>query len=383
MKVVRDIFIVILFALILSEGVLQVSYHVAPHLMGVVQKINSFSGSNPYINYHDSDYWKKRFIEAYERNTSDKHGLMHGTHLPHKTRGWTPKPHLSLIRDGYRYTTNNLGHRALKDYAYDKDQYQVLIVGDSYTFGIDADDSCVWPNMLQAMDGRLNVVNLAVGGYGIGQMVITLRETIRFYRPDLVVVAFVGEDIRRAMLDFRDYKKPKFEIEGDRLVLTNTPVGSLEEVYRETFDEMRQKTFDLKYIKLDNVLNRLYATINKRPVSDVAYENRLFDMLLEQMHDTAARAGADFLAVYLATGPEMWNQAHHSPEEAAFLDFVRKSGVEHINTREYFLQTNGHYASGHYRAAEARQVSSLVYGKIERLAAFRQFVKIEDELKRP
>ena len=175
---------------------------------------------------------------------------MHGTHLPHKTRGWTPKPNISLIKDGYRYTTNNLGHRALEDYTYDNDQYQILIVGDSYTFGVDTDDSCVWPNMLEALDNRLNVINLAVGGYGIDQMYITLRETISFYKPNLVIVAFIGDNIWRAMLDFRDYKKPKFDINGDTLVLTNTPIGSIEEVYKETFHEVREKMLMSSTLKL-------------------------------------------------------------------------------------------------------------------------------------
>jgi len=374
---------VIFFTLMLSEGLLQVSHHMGRHLSGAIQKINSLSGSNPFFAYRDSDYWKRRFIEAYERNRWGHDGLMHGTHLPHKTRGWTPRPDISLIRDGYRYTTNKLGHRALKDYVYDKDQFQVLILGDSYTFGIDADDSCVWPNMLQAMDDRLNVVNLAVGGYGIDQMVITLRETIRFYRPHIVVAAFVGEDMGRAMLDFRDYKKPRFEIEGDRLVLTNTPVGTLEEVYRETVHEMRQKAFDLKYIKMDNVLRNFRAAIGKRPTGDGACENRLFCMLLEQMRDTAAAAGATFWAVYLATGPEMWDPNHQSLEEAAFLNFVKEFDVEHINTREYFLQTDGHYASGHYRAAEAEQVSRRVYEKIQQSESFRQFAGTGNGFERP
>lgn len=379
MKAIRNIFIVILFTLILSEAVLQVSHHMAPHLIGVIQKIKALSGPNPFTNYYDSDYWKRRFIEQYEQNKFENHALMYGTHLPHKTRGWTPKPNISLIKDGYRYTTNNLGQRALRDYTYDNDQYQILIVGDSYTFGIDADDSCVWPNMLQALDGRLNVVNLAVGGYGIDQMYITLRETILFYKPNLVIVAFIGDNIWRTMLDFRDYKKPKFEIRGERLVLTNTPIGSLEEVYREAVQEVDRKGFDLKYLRIDDLINNLYAPIRRKSAGNAADAARLFEKLFEQMHETAREAGVGFLVVYLASGPEIWDHKYQSPEEEAFLSFVKKSGIKQINTRPYFLQTDGYYSSGHYRAAEARLVSNLVYDKIKRLASWRQFVQTRDQ----
>lgn len=376
MKTFRHILLVILFTLVLSEGVLQVSHYLGPRLSGVIEKIDRLSGSNPFIAYSDSDYWKRRFIEAYEAGRLDGRGLMHGTHLPHETRGWTPRPDLSLIRDGYRYTTNHLGQRALKEYVYDKAQYQVLIVGDSYTFGIDADDACVWPTMLQQMDHRLNVINLAVGGYGIDQMAITLQETIDFYRPNLVIAALVGEDVWRATLDFRDYQKPKFEIEGDRLVLTHTPIGGLEAVYRETLQEVRAKRApDLKYIRLDNLFRNMYAAIRQRSAGDAVFPYKLFSLLLERMRDTSGRAGAEFLAVYLAAGPEINNPKHSSPEEAAFLDIVGRLNVPHLDTRPYFLQRDGHYISGHYRAAEAEQVSTLVYGSIQRLASFRRFTE--------
>ncbi len=130
-------------------------------------------------------------------------------------------------------------------------------------------------------------------------------------------------------------------------------------------------------------MNNLYATIKTRSVANVTYENKRFKMLFEHMHETAERAGAEFLVVYLSSGPEIRDQKYHSREEEAFLSFVKKSGVKYINTRPSFLQTDGYYSSGHYRAAEARLVSSLVYDKIKRLASWGQFAKTRYELKRP
>jgi hypothetical protein len=99
----------------------------------------------------------------------------------HETRGWTPKPNLSVVVDGNNYTTNELGQRSLNSYSYNSQQYQILVIGNSLTFGIDADDSFIWPNMLQASDTRFNIVDLSVGGYGIDQMSLTLEETIDSY----------------------------------------------------------------------------------------------------------------------------------------------------------------------------------------------------------
>jgi hypothetical protein len=61
---------------------------------------------------------------------------------------------------------------------------------------------------------------------------------------------------------FRDCKKPEFEICQDELILTNTPIGSVEEVYEETINDIERlnknmKNMDIKFLQSDNLFRRL------------------------------------------------------------------------------------------------------------------------------
>ncbi|MGK7925047.1 MAG: SGNH/GDSL hydrolase family protein, partial [Spirulina sp.] len=208
-----------------------------------------------------SYWWKSQFIKHYESNR----GFIREERLhdPHPTRGWTPKPNLSVTIDNTNYTTNKQGHRALRDYHSDRDKYTILIIGNSYTFGIDTDDSFLWTNQLQSQHEHLNIVNLGVGGYGLDQMYITLKETIDIYQPDLAIVAFISDDIFRMRFDFRDYKKPQLKIKGDELIVTNTPIGNLQETYQEVKQELRWTTVPV--LKLDDVVYNL--SVSCREVS--------------------------------------------------------------------------------------------------------------------
>lgn len=132
--------------------------------------------------------WEDRFLDMMHRDGTI---VMAGFHRAHPTRGWTVAPNAHQTVDGFTYTTNERGYRSLRPYTPDPAKYTVLAIGDSFTFGIDTNDAETWPYLLQAKDSRLNVINLGVGGYGIDQMYLTLRETIGEYNPRLVIVAFI------------------------------------------------------------------------------------------------------------------------------------------------------------------------------------------------
>ena len=186
--------------------------------------------------------WEDRFLEMMHR---DGTLVMGGFHRPHPTRGWTVAPNAHQVVDGFSYTTNERGYRSLRPYMPDPTKYTVLAIGDSFTFGIDTNDAETWPYLLETKDPRLNVINLGVGGYGIDQMDVTLHETVEVYHPDLVIVAFIGDDLRRTFLSFRDYKKPRFVLDQGGVRLTNVPIGTPDAVIGEI--ESRRRWFDHSY----------------------------------------------------------------------------------------------------------------------------------------
>jgi hypothetical protein len=104
--------------------------------------------------------WEDRFLDMMRSGHID----MAGVYQPHPMRGWSVVPNVHTVVDGFTYTTNERGARSLTAYRPDPTKYTVLAIGDSFTFGVEANDTATWPYLLQAKDPRLNVVNLGVGG---------------------------------------------------------------------------------------------------------------------------------------------------------------------------------------------------------------------------
>ena len=86
-----------------------------------------------------------------------------------------------------------------------------MLLGDSQTFGEEVDDRYTWPNILARERPDLEIINLAVSGYGVDQMYVTFREELDVWKPDVVVLSPMRDDFYRTSLWFRDYSKPWFE----------------------------------------------------------------------------------------------------------------------------------------------------------------------------
>lgn len=367
-KTLRSYSIIALITLGLIEGVLQVSQIESLQKFAIFKKLYQLSNREQYLGRYCASYaWKYEFVRSYETKRQSFFNS-DGLHFPHSTRGWTTKPNLSVNIQGKQYTTNNRGHRSLQNYADDPKKYSVLIVGDSYTFGINADDRDVWTNILQAKDRQLNIINLAVGGHGLDQMYIALQESINLYKPDLVVVAFIEDDIRRMKFDFRDYKKPQLKIDNGKLVVTNTPIKGVAETYQETKREI--ESTGIPILKIDDVL------ANVTIICQANYP--LFSKVLEQMKVISQNKGAEFLIVYLASGAEVENKTHKGYGEKFLEQWLESHQAKALNTRPYFLQKSG-YQGGHYQKAEATLVGRVVYDKIKTLSSWRKFIETDME----
>jgi hypothetical protein len=327
--------------------------------------------------------WERYFLANYGMGSRGDMPNMTkgGLHQPHATRGWALRPDVTIEKGGKKYTTNHDGYRSLHEFRPDPSRYGVVIIGDSFTFGDGIDDMVTWPHLLQKRDRQLNVFNLAGTGYGIGQMYITLSEEIFRYRPKLVIAAFIDNDLHRSLLDFRDYKKPRFVINNNELVLTNTPIGSVEEVLG---DISEGKLDYYSSVQIVNVFNRvlrklgLIHYLSEPERSDTTggcgYEcTRLNGMLFEKMMEVAAQNDADFLMVYLPYGQEIVDNNFSSYGEYFFNNYKKQHNHFYLNPREEFLNATFSKSGGHYRETENRLLSSLVYKKIQELLSWKEF----------
>jgi hypothetical protein len=84
------------------------------------------------------------------------------------------------------------------------------------------------------------LLNYAVSGYGLDQILLLVRATIGLYDDPVVIVSWMTLDLDRVVLTVRDLPKPYFRIEQDELVLCGTPLpADPEDFYRAHPPEVR------------------------------------------------------------------------------------------------------------------------------------------------
>ena len=91
---------------------------------------------------------------------------------------------------------------------------RVLVLGDSFTYGIGVADDETFSARLAALDPRLEVLNAGVNGYGTAQELLLLRDQGLGLQPDVVVIAFFWNDVGNSF----GRRFPRFELEDGELV---------------------------------------------------------------------------------------------------------------------------------------------------------------------
>ena len=291
----------------------------------------------------------------------------------HKTRGWTTKKNLKIYVEGRPYTTNNIGERSLVDYKKDESKYEILVLGDSMTFGEESSDEFVWTNILKKINKNLNVINLAVPGYGIDQMYIVLMETIKIYQPDLVILAFVKDDLTRSMISFREARKPYFEIENDELVLQNTPIKIPDEVYKEIKEKMLSRPF-YKKLKIYDLFTVLFNSStykigdeNRFHIANVCnqYCLQLNEKIFLGASELAKSNNSDFIILYIPGDKiERSNKEYKSYAETLMESMKKKYKINYLNLRPYFLDEHGFVSGGHYQEKGLSLIANIVNQEI-------------------
>ena len=149
--------------------------------------------------------------------------------------GWRLKPNAEDIWGGVRVRINGKGLIGPEiDYAKRPGVKRILYLGDSVTFGFRLDDySLSYPyvveNLLKKDPGyEIETINSAVGGYSPWQEDIFFEKEGIKYNPDLVVVAFVLNDVTSKFGLFR------FGGRGEGFQLSHTASGTLDRLSKKS-----------------------------------------------------------------------------------------------------------------------------------------------------
>jgi len=299
------------------------------------------------LRYKGELFWQELFVTSYSK------GCRLGRDAPDSFLGWSPRSNFHVVVENNTYTHNEMGVRASHPFVRDPSKRLVLTIGDSFTYGVDVGDNDTWPALLEAQDSRLQVINMGVAAYGIDQMCLRLENALKTLKPDLVVVAFIGDDLERALVGYRDFKKPRFDLHDEKLVLVNTPIPPMEEVYHQAKADLDRRSS----IKLAILAYNFTCEFSAWRLRD-----RLSARIFERMIESCRVAGAEFLLAYLPYGEELTNPSIKLYGEEFFEIFSATHTSAALNLRRIFLDNQRKsFSKGHYSRSENEIVAKAAH----------------------
>jgi len=157
--------------------------------------------------------------------------------------GWVSGTSVEGELNGDRIHLNAIGARNAREVGErpPPGALRVACYGESFTFGTEVDDGEDWPAQLEAAaEGRLEVINLAVMGWGTDQALLRFRDGGAELRPDVVLVGLMSENIQRNVNRLVSVRapeepfplvKPRFLLEDGELRLLPHPYATERELY--------------------------------------------------------------------------------------------------------------------------------------------------------
>ena len=247
------------------------------------------------------------------------------------TKGWISKPNLESVKvfNGKYLNTNMKGFRGTSDYPYNKnpDKIRIILLGDSFTFGDEVSDNETFAHYLQEFMPDAEIINIGIHGYGHDQMFLLLKEEGVKYKPDIVILGFVYQNVFRNCLTFKDFAKPKFVLDNGKLNVTNLPIPTPEVVLAKEW----------KRSKLLDVYSMFHHFYN---VSSGIHEDRAKELtthILDEIISLVDSIEAIPVFIYLPTKNEIYNKEKTLEGEKFFYDYCRQNGeVIYFSSRPNF-----------------------------------------------
>ncbi|MEO0565742.1 MAG: SGNH/GDSL hydrolase family protein, partial [Chloroflexota bacterium] len=159
--------------------------------------------------------------------------------------GWSPRPNATGL--GGLWTSNDAAIRAAEPYETVPQDgvLRIALFGGSFTAGDEVADAETWAQTLEtslnAAGVATEVLNFGVNGFGTDQAYLRWQSIGQTFRPDIVILGFMPENIMRNVNIFRPvylpnanfiYSKPRYVLQNGRLTTVNstplTPTEMLE-----------------------------------------------------------------------------------------------------------------------------------------------------------
>lgn len=212
--------------------------------------------------------------------------------------GWSLRPSAvgfsSRTGRPIEYRINSKGLRdAETSYRKPAGTFRIVLVGTSKAFGAGVPLSRHYSTLLEGLFKNVEVINLSVGGFGVDQQLLFLREEGFRYEPDMVLLYAACDACH--MHDFIWGKaKPRFILADEKLTLKNFPVAHPQaEVSRlqrpRRWLQEHSHAFRLWASRVDSQDDPANLDMDAATAS-------LRNAIIREMRDESSRQGAKFAA---------------------------------------------------------------------------------------
>lgn len=281
---------------------------------------------------------------------------------PHPVLGWVG----DFDRESYRHD----------DAGSLEGRRPVLLYGDSFARCVQR-EPCFQDilNADPAFARDRYLLNYGVGGYGLDQIFLLLRNSVGLYEDPFVVVSLLTFDLDRAALSVRTGQKPRFRTAGEGLELEPTPIYPQAEDF---FAEHPPAVGSYLWRKLIHS-DLLPPSLSWRLRGEAAHrrlKTELGRRLFAAIGDELGRRGLEFVFVVFHTQypdpgeppePPGWrNRLLRSLVEESGVPYVWSAEVLAEDIRAHGLDREAYIDPGH-RHPTARY-NRLIAAEIERLS---------------
>ena len=187
--------------LVVSEGIFRLL------LFSKVGFMEKFRAPDLYFDHDSEDnYWKLQYL--FDEKVKPPAN-------PHPVLGWVGGDF-----SGETYLHNEAANI--------RGRHVVLLYGDSFAACATIKEEC-FQGILNADSEFAKMgylINYGVGGYGVDQMFLLLKNSLHHFQDPFVIVSLMTYDVDRSTLSVRIGQKPYFELGDGKLVLRGTPINA-------------------------------------------------------------------------------------------------------------------------------------------------------------
>jgi hypothetical protein len=263
--------------------------------------------------------------------------------IPDEQVGWRMRPNHSFqwrtedVTVTFTGDDNGFRDRTDRDIAIEPAR-RIVILGDSYMWGTGVPFTETCGYRLESAIANTAVHNMAMPGFGMDQIWLSLRHWALPTKPDLVIVGIYMENFSRSQYAYRDregFNKPTFKLEEGRLVQMTSkdrpskPVGFLEHhSYLYRF-----------WGRVDKWMGRKYGRGSWWALNSA---------FLDAIRDDCAATGTPVIFIYIpyVSGITFPALNRYMEEHGAY--YIDMSQLTPAQLKEFYFPVDGHLnARGH------------------------------------